>query len=288
MPWSLVVCFETAEGQFFLKWNAGPFACEARLIRFLRQRVSFHVPEVLSLNENLSCFLMRDAGTPLRLTLKEKFQLPLFSEALKTYGRIQLACLSHIEAIKKLGVNDWRLEKIPFLFEELVSQDKLLRSDGMTPDELISLSEQKGRVSDLCGKLLDCDIPESLEHGDFHDNNVLVQGDSLIINDWGDVSLTHPYFSCVSHLESAGRNHNLRKESFFYRRAQEAYLDIWKDFGTFEDHEKAMALSEQLRDLVFALSFSRVKSCPEIERYPEFDGIVAGSLRNLLKKLRRR
>ncbi len=74
-------------------------------------------------------------------------------------------------------------------------------------------------------------IPETIEHGDFHDNNMLVAGDNkLIINDWGDKVITHPFFSIASFLDSAFRNHKINSTSHTVRSLLDSYLNHWVEY----------------------------------------------------------
>ena len=43
---------------------------------------------------------------------------------------------SKIDLFLKMGVPDWRLEKLPILYQELISNEKLLIEDGLNKNEL--------------------------------------------------------------------------------------------------------------------------------------------------------
>ncbi len=48
---------------------------------------------------------------------------------------------------------------------------------------------------------------------------------------------------------------------------------------------KAFEVAKILHLFVFAMGFSRIKSCPGIENFPRFKGYVAGSLREMLLEI---
>lgn len=66
----------------------------------------------------------------------------------------------------------------------------------------------------------------AIEHGDLHDNNVLV-GDGCWLFDWGDSSVTHPFISllvtCNTHVDDSANADGLRRIA----RLRDAYLEPW-------------------------------------------------------------
>lgn len=281
VPWSCVHCFSTSKGRVFLKHMDAEFALEPVVLKYLHDNVTQNVTSVIASNEQLLCFLMKDSGEPLRPILKTGFRQELFSRALMLCADIQIACIPHVKKLIALGVNDWRLDKIPDLYHEFLNQKEMLKADGLTESEIKTLHHLIPTMRSLCQALKAYNIPESIEHCDFHDNNVLIKGDTLTINDWGDACISHPFFSCVSALESAKRNHNLQEDDL-YANILSTYLDQWQSYGSKNELLEALALARKIRYFMFALNFSRVKSCPGIEKYPEFRGYIAGALRDFI------
>ncbi|HQS84928.1 MAG: hypothetical protein B7Y25_06730 [Alphaproteobacteria bacterium 16-39-46] len=133
-------------------------------------------------------------------------------------------------------------------------------------------------MQSLCNELSEYNIPHTLEHGDFHDNNVLLQNGNLTLNDWGDASISHPFFSCVSALKSAQKHHPWMRTTDL----QKAYLDSWKSFGNEDRLLKALKLAEKIRFFLFALRFSAVPFCKGGNQ-PAYRGYMAASLRDFIK-----
>ncbi len=194
VPWSTVHCFETSKGRIFLKSMASPFAIEPALLRFLFENITQNIPFVIAVNYELRCFLMKDAGVCLRNILKEKFDVRYFGEIFETYADIQIACIPYVDKLIEMGVNDWRLKNLPTLYQNFMNQESLLKADGMLVSEIEVLKKFVPRFQSLCEKLSNFSIPETLEHGDFHDNNVLIKDSLITVNDWGDASISHPFF----------------------------------------------------------------------------------------------
>ncbi|AIF81944.1 hypothetical protein I862_06950 [endosymbiont of Acanthamoeba sp. UWC8] len=283
MPWSCVICLKTSSGKIYLKIMADAFANEPALVRILYDHISKNVARILCSNAELNCFISEDAGTPLRNILKENFSVDLFCQVLKIYARLQIKSINHIDKITALGVNnDRRLDNLPHLYKQFITKKDLLESDGLTTSEIKRLYKLVPKVELLCKQLLKYNIPQTIEHGDFHDNNILVQDGFITINDWGDWIISHPFFSCVSFLESAKRNHLLQETDNIYLEAQKTYLYEWRDYGSELKLSNALKLAQILRYFVFALSFSRVENHLNLNQFQSYKGYIAKSLRDFI------
>lgn len=282
MPWSKVSLFKTSKGLVYLKLMATPFVIEPKILQFLYKNVSTAVTEVIALNEQLSCFLMKDAGQVLRDIQKKKFQIQLFCNALKLQTQIQIASVPFVKSFILMGVNDWRLKKLPDLYGDFVTREHLLEAAGLSKYEIEMLQKLHPQVQNLCEQLSAYNIPETIEHNDFHDNNILIQDNCITINDWGDACVSHPFFSLATALNSAKRNHDLQRTDSRYLQAQNAYLEIWLDYGTIDELREAFLIAEKLSYFQFSLSFSRIESCVSVEEFSLYSGYIAEALRDFL------
>lgn len=286
MPWSKVSCFRTPKGSVYLKQMIAPFTIEPKILQFLFKYVSNAVTEVIAVNEKLSCFLMKDAGQVLRDMQKQIFQKQLFYRALKICAEIQISSISHIDSFIAMGIDDWRLAKLSKLYQEFMSREEILKADGLNNWEIEILQKLSPEVQILCEQLSTYGIPETIEHADFQDNNILIQGNHITISDWGDTCISHPFFSLASALNSAKRNHNLKKTDERYLQAQHAYLENWLPYGTIDKLYKAFIIAEKLRYFQFALSFSRIHLCIIADTINPYYGYMAEALRHFLLTIR--
>lgn len=282
-PWSCVSCFETDKGPLYLKSMAQPYANEGILLLFLAQKGITNITTVIAHNPAFSCFLMKGAGWPLRKIQTIDFNEDIFCRFLKHYTQIQINCIPLVDQLLSIGVPDWRLHRLPYLYRDFINKTELLENDSLTPKEITILHELSPHMNVLCQELAGFNIPETLEHGDFHDNNILIEGDQITINDWGDAFLSHPFLSLAAALDSARRNHNLQETDQGYRQAREAYLSQWQDFANLDNLMKASNMAQHLHFFVFAMGFSRIYDCPGIENFPKFKGYVTESLRNFIQ-----
>jgi hypothetical protein len=68
-----------------LKHAPGLLAWEATVIQILHDQFQLSVPEVIAHNAELNCFLMKDAGRPLREILKKQFDVALLCRAIDQF-----------------------------------------------------------------------------------------------------------------------------------------------------------------------------------------------------------
>lgn len=154
-----------------------------------------------------------------------------------------------------------------------------LKNDGLKQIEIDNLKKLYSRVKDLCHSLSQYDIPETIEHGDFHDNNMLLNNENtLIINDWGDTVITHPFFSMTSFLDSLSRNHNINEDDPIGQNLTENYLNFWLKYESKANLKIVFELARRLNNIKFVLSFYRITQCPGMEDLGQYKGTIAKAL----------
>lgn len=165
------------------------------------------------------------------------------------------------------------------LYLKFLDEEAFLISDGLTQLEIDRLKSLHTRVSELCYQLNQYDIPETIEHGDFHDNNMLLNDDNqLTINDWGDTIITHPFFSMTSFLDSAFRNHKINDTSSIRRNLLDNYLNHWVAYEPKTRLAEAFELVKRLNNVKFVIGFYRVTQCPGMDGLGEYKGTIAKAL----------
>ena len=68
-------------------------------------------------------------------------------------------------------------------------------SSRSSPTSGRALAAFRPRFTDLCAELDGRGIEPTVQHDDLHMNNVFVKDDTLRVLDWGDASISHPFFS---------------------------------------------------------------------------------------------
>jgi Phosphotransferase enzyme family len=225
-PWSCVVRFATTEGYIYLKSTPKLLALEAIIYQILHEQFHAPVPEVIAHNPELNCFLMKDAGGPLREILKKKFDVALLYKAIDQFTSLQLTVANKVNIFLDIGVPDWRLDKIPALYKQVISQRDVLKADGLSEIEITELEKLLPKVSNLCKKLSGYSIKQTIVQPDFHDNNTLINdiSQTITIIDLGEVVISHPFFSLATCLQQTKKHHGLTDKDDTYLRLVDACL----------------------------------------------------------------
>ncbi|WP_426741160.1 hypothetical protein, partial [Pseudomonas aeruginosa] len=110
----------------------------------------------------------------LRNLFKEKIDLEMLKAGILNYTKIQRTLENKLPQLIRLGIPDWRLEKFSSLYYQLIQQEELLISDGLSTDEITFLNKAHEICINLCESLSNYQIPETINHCDFHENNMVL------------------------------------------------------------------------------------------------------------------
>ncbi|MDF1654156.1 MAG: phosphotransferase [Coxiellaceae bacterium] len=288
-PWSYVVRFETTQGLIYLKHTPEQLSLEASIIKLLTDKFDARAPAVIAHNEQLHCFLMLDAGSPLRMLLKNKFDMALYCEAIEQFTEMQSAVADQVECLLDLGVPDWRLERFPELYKQLLDETDILKADGLSEKDIIQLQALSPVVCSLCEKLSGYSIKQTLVQSDFHDNNVLIDPETKKITfiDLGEIVISHPFFSLIGCLHQAQKHHGLTDQDESCARLLEAGLKGYAQVETPQRLQEAMGLAQVLWILHEALAQYRLRMACDEAYFLQFQrhGRLSGSLKEFMRAL---
>lgn len=255
-PWSYVVRLATSDGYIYLKQTPELFALEPTIIQTLRNQFHAPVPKVIAHNAELNCFLMKDAGKPLRTILKQRFDEALLCKAINQFTSLQIAVAGSVDVFLNIGVPDYRLDKLPGLYKELISKKDLLAAEGLSEVENSKLEALLPKVSILCKKLSDYSIKQTIVQPDFNDNNTLIDSVSNItIIDLGEIVISHPFFSLLNCLEQIKKHHGLTDNNCTYLRIRDACFKNYMNFFESKEHLLDAFMTAQLLSSVYGISY---------------------------------
>ncbi len=233
--WSYLISLKTSKGCVYLKAMPEMIALEPAIIEKLQRVFEAKVPTIIDVNQDLSCFLMADAGQSLRSVLKKTFDEDLVSRAIEQFVHLQIATASRLEPLLEIGVPDWRLDKMPGLFKEFLQREALLLADGVLQEEIASAQNYLPKVAHWCELLAQYPVPASISQPDCNDNNTLVDLKTQVITtiDLGEVVISHPFFSLHNMLYQAKKHHAQEEGTQVYRKLHSAcfkrFQAIYKD-----------------------------------------------------------
>jgi len=270
-PWSSVIRFSTSAGDIYLKQTpTSPYlSVEPKIIRILSEQFHANVPVIIGINDDLHCFLMKDAGKSLRESLKSEFSADLLCQAIVQYGAIQRSTEGHIETFFKLGIPDWRLDKLPSLYDQIINHSVFLTAEGITDKEKKILHALSPQISSQCTLLSNYNIPETIGYHDFHDKNILIYPGTkkMTFVDWGESAIIHPFFSLHTCLQQSITHHGIQEGDHTYRKLQDACFENWLGLAPKNQLLEVFNLSKKLQNIYNLLAYYQFMMSVDLNAY---------------------
>ncbi len=132
-----------------------------------------------------------------------------------------------------------------------------MKPEGLSPKEHQQLLDFIPEFTRSCAVLSSYPVPETLDHGDFHDGNIFVHDGRYLFFDWGDSSITHPFFSLRVPFVSVEYRFGLEEDSPWFLRLSSRYLSEWGQGGPGSPLHEAYQLSRRLAPILSALRWQR-------------------------------
>ncbi|MFZ5905769.1 MAG: phosphotransferase [Chloroflexota bacterium] len=286
--WSTVMRVASNEGMLFFKATADETIHEIALTEKLAAWFPDCMPDLVASDSARGWMLMRDGGEQLRASIRPTKDVRPWEPVITQYANLQIGIAEHVDEILALGIPDHRLATLPALYKQLLTDEESLMIDqekGVTPADFQRLQNLRPRFEQICADLAAFGIPESVNHGDFHDGNVLVKDGHITFFDWGDASVTHPFVSLRTFFVSMEIALNL--EDFApptpeMLALRDRYLERWEGFASKEQLLKAYNVSRPIASIVKALSWHTTISRMDDALRDEYAWIVPEVLREFM------
>ncbi|MEU9852221.1 phosphotransferase [Streptomyces sp. NPDC047974] len=264
-PWSVLVRFRTGGGArdaVWLKAGAPSNAFEAGLAGALAEWTPEHVMTPLAVDASRGWSLLPDGGPLFRDVLDTGAAGPeAWTTALGQYGAMQRSLVPYATGdgggdgasslpdagakgagakgagaegagagapeagggLGGLGVPGARTRELPEAFDALVAGNPLF--DG---DERAALLRRRPRLVALCAELDAYGVPDSLDHCDLHDGQILAPSPGrFTFFDWGDACVAHPFGSLLVPVREVRERYGPEHVAPMV----DAYLEHWSDLG---------------------------------------------------------
>jgi hypothetical protein len=264
-PWSTVLRIPTDQGTLFFKATAAETVYETALTQKLAEYYPANLPEFVATDATQGWMLMRDGGEALRASIRPNKDIKPWIPVIKLFSEVQVGCVDHVSELLALGIPDWRLMHLPKLYAELLADaDSVLvdQPKGLTSEEFNRVQELAPRFAQICDQLAAFGIPETVNHGDFHDGNVLVKDGKITLFDWGDGCIAHPFISLRTFFVSI--EIALGLDDFAFTPEMQGLLDIylepWMKFASREKLQEAYFLSRCVASIVKTLMWHQTVS----------------------------
>jgi hypothetical protein len=248
-PWSSIWRMTTSSGDVYFKALIPALKHEVSLTVRLAALFPDMVVPVLAADEARAWMLMPHAGLRLRDVLKREDAESTWTKLLSDAARIQIEGIPMTADFLAMGVPDRRLARLPEqldALQELGERAVRMGSGGVTKDELARVAASRRSLLSRAERLAALELPETVQHDDLHDGNVLVRDGQAVIFDWGDASISHPFFTLRVSLGSVTETFGLQMHDELPTTLRDRYLEHWLDFGPMKRLLRAFELSRPL------------------------------------------
>lgn len=257
-PWATVLRVPLAGGTAWFKACSQVQAFEPHLSAELFARWPDRVAQVLGHDEQRGWLLLADAGKP----IGDHGNPPeAWLRILPRYAELQRGEVPHVLEHLAGGVPDLRPADLPDRYELLLGADLPL-DDGARA----RLRGFGGRFEALCRELATTGLPDTIQHGDLHMANVYARGEELRVLDWGDTSVSHPFFSLVEAFRFLEERNGLDPGDSWFVRLRDAFLEPWGP-----GWEVAFALGLRVGAFAQAIAWIRQRDALPAAVRPRFD-----------------
>ncbi|HEY3248721.1 MAG TPA: aminoglycoside phosphotransferase family protein [bacterium] len=284
-PWATVLRVSTDRGDLFFKASLPVLAHEPALTEMLARWRPDCTADVLATDRDRGWMLTRDAGAKLRDVIASSGDRSHWMRVLPLYAELQIQMGERLADLLAVGVPDHRLGTLPRRYENLLGDRQALRiglDEGLSPGEYERLLNHALRFAELCRSLEEFDIPESLQHDDFHSGNIFVQDGRYVFFDWGDSCVAHPFFSMVVTFRVIAHEFGVEAGGPEIVRLRDAYIEPWTRVRSRSTVLEAFAIAQQVGTVCRVLTWHGVISGLEEPFRSEYGEAVPRWLRAFL------
>lgn len=284
-PWSTVLRVPTRAGAVYFKASAPDLAHEPAVTESLSRWRPDDLPTVLAADPERGWLLMVDGGTRLREVLAADRDLRHWEDLLPRYAELQIDVAGRLGELLKHGIPDRRLASLPERYRRLLDDTEALRidlPDGIDSVDYGRLRELEPRLAELSARLAASAVPESIHHGDLHDGNIFVRNGHYTLFDWGDGSVSHPFFSLRTAFVSLENTLQIEEGAPEISRLRDAYLEPWTRYASPGELLTTFDLAQRLSPFISALSWYQSVSLLEPSLKKDYAHAVPSLLQEFL------
>ena len=262
-PWSALWRVPSTMGVLWLKACAPAMTHEVAVLTLLGRVRPDVVPPILAVDAENGLILMGDGGELLRPRTRGAREVEHWTRIFPRYAALQQQLVPYSTELLAAGVMDRRLSTLPSLYEALLTDEVSLgigAAHGLAPEEHVRLQALAPVFAARCAQLDALGIPPTIDHSDFHDANILLDGGVYRFIDWGDACVAHPFLTLPVALRGIAYGLGLEADDTLLAELRDLYLAQWLEFGSLDELRQAFAVAERITMVNRALTWRRALS----------------------------
>jgi aminoglycoside phosphotransferase (APT) family kinase protein len=267
--WSLSAVLEvpTDAAPVWFKAACAHFHAEPALTRLVAEMVPGHAPIVIATDDDRGWVLTEEIPGADEDAVPDGVGPP----SARTIATLQLRSLDRLPELAAAGVPERDLAATGRQFDQMLASSVELSQ--LTSDEIARVRGCRDAVHEVLDELDSLGVPTTLVHGDLHPGNIALSGDSLVLYDWSDASVSHPFLDAA--LLSSRLSETERAE------ALTAYAEVWRAAYPGLDVDRALELAGPTNSIYQMVTFEQIYRALEDASYWEMSGVVARYFRRL-------
>lgn len=238
---SCILKVKTTSGDYYFKAVPELFGYEPALTALISKTHPTMAPQVIAIDTTRRWLLMKSVnGIKLnQYPINEAYYVRL-ENLLADFARLQLDFSKQTDNILNLGCPDVRLAKIPALIEEFAAEAPILLKDKLPQEQIEQLISYMPFLQGLCLHLATYNLPAALNHGDFHEVNILADETDYVLLDWaGFIALSFPLCFIMVIMQE-------HTDPQIQQRLLTSYLQHWTSYEPIERLLEAFELCQPL------------------------------------------
>lgn len=284
-PWSALWRVPSTAGTLWLKACAPAMTHEVAVLTLLGRVRPDVVPPILAVEPAQGLILMGDGGALLRPHTRGAREVDHWTRIFPQYARLQQVMIPYAAELLAAGVLDRRLGTLPSLYDELLADEPALAIGapyGLTPAEHARLRGLSPIFAARCAQVDALGIPATIDHSDFHDANILLDGGNYRFIDWGDACVAHPFLTLPVALRGIAYGLGLAAGDPLLAELRDLYLAQWTAYGTLDVLRRGFAVAERITMVNRALTWRRALLTVPPGELGEYADAVPGWLQEFL------
>ena len=189
-PRSTVLQVISNQSIYYLKWSYSMPPFEYKVIQLLASIRPNVVPKVIAYDISKNMFIMKEFGT----IKKVDFDMEVRFKAAQIFSDIQIAAIPYVSQLQSWGCLFLDSKILYSKFDSLL-QDESLFLYGLSESDLLRMDAVANLIMRDCDELSKSILPVTLNNEDFQDGNIAINEGNIIIYDWTNTFLAHPFFS---------------------------------------------------------------------------------------------